>query len=150
MRTQPFLVAAAGALLAMTLLIGCQTTPKTQEEKADLEQDAHSALSKMKAADAGLTDAIEKGHGYVIFPTVLPALLTGVALAFARAVGEYGSVVFVAGTRDTTIAPLLIMYQLEDLNFAGAAAIALVLLVASFLINGSINLLSRWSRRHED
>lgn len=86
---------------------------------------------------------------YVIFPSVLPALLTGVALAFARAVGEYGSVVFVAGTRDTVIAPLLIMYQLEDFNFAGAAAIALVLLIASFLINGGINLLSRWARRHE-
>jgi sulfate transport system permease protein len=86
---------------------------------------------------------------YVIFPSVLPALLTGVALAFARAVGEYGSVVFVAGTPDTTIAPLLIMYQLENLNFGGAAAIALVLLVTSFLINGGINLLSRWVRRHD-
>lgn len=87
---------------------------------------------------------------FVIFPSVLPALLTGVALAFARAVGEYGSVVFVAGTRNTEIAPLLIMYQLEDFNFAGAAAIALVLLVASFAINGGINVLSRWTRRHEE
>jgi len=86
---------------------------------------------------------------HVIFPSVFPALLTGVALAFSRAVGEYGSVVFVAGTRDTTIAPLLILYQLDDFNFGGAAAIALVLLIASFLINGSINLLSRWARRHE-
>jgi sulfate transport system permease protein len=93
---------------------------------------------------------------FVIFPSVMPALLTGIALAFARAVGEYGSIVFVAGTKDTEIAPLLIMYQLEQLradgqpNFAGAAAIALVLLVTSFLINGGINLLSRWSRRHEE
>jgi sulfate transport system permease protein len=87
---------------------------------------------------------------FVIFPSVFPALLTGVALAFSRAVGEYGSIVFVAGTRNTEIAPLLIMYQLDaDANFPGAAAIALVLLVASFLINGSINVLSRWSRRHE-
>jgi sulfate transport system permease protein len=86
----------------------------------------------------------------VIFPSVFPALLTGVALAFARAVGEYGSLVFVAGTRNTEIAPLLIMFQLEEFNFAGAAAIALVLLIASFLINGGINLLSRWSRRHEE
>ncbi|HVE40463.1 MAG TPA: sulfate ABC transporter permease subunit CysT [Planctomycetota bacterium] len=85
----------------------------------------------------------------VIFPSVFPALLTGVALAFARAVGEYGSLVFVAGTKDTEFAPLLIMYQLEQTNFAGAAAIALVLLIASFVINGGINLLSRWSRRHE-
>jgi sulfate transport system permease protein len=86
----------------------------------------------------------------VIFPSVFPALLTGVALAFARAVGEYGSIVFVGGTKDTEIAPLLIMFQLEERNFNGAAAIALVLLIASFLINGSINLLSRWSRRHEE
>jgi sulfate transport system permease protein len=86
----------------------------------------------------------------VIFPSIFPALLTGVALAFARAVGEYGSLVFVAGTRNTEIAPLLIMFQLEEKNFAGAAAIALVLLIASFVINGGINVLSRWSRRHEE
>jgi len=86
---------------------------------------------------------------FVIFPSVLPALLTGIALAFARAVGEYGSVVFVAGTRETEIAPLLIMFRLEDFQFAEAAAIALVLLVASFAINGAINVMSRWSRRHE-
>lgn len=88
---------------------------------------------------------------YVTFPSILPALLTGVALAFARAVGEYGSVVFVSGNlpMKTQIAPLLIMEKLEDFNFAGASAIAVVLLVASFLINGGINLLSKWARRHE-
>ncbi|HZE98879.1 MAG TPA: sulfate ABC transporter permease subunit CysT [Planctomycetota bacterium] len=87
----------------------------------------------------------------VIFPSILPALLTGVALAFARAVGEYGSVVFVSGNlpMKTEIAPLLIMGQLENYNFAGASAIAFVLLVASFAINGGINLLSKWSRRYE-
>lgn len=87
---------------------------------------------------------------FVIFPSILPALLTGVALAFARAVGEYGSVVFVAGTKETEIAPLLIMFQLDEFRFDRAAAIALVLLIVSFLINGGINLLSRWSRRHEE
>lgn len=88
---------------------------------------------------------------YVIFPSILPALLTGVALAFARAVGEYGSVVFVSGNlpMKTQIAPVVIMEKLEEFNFAGASAIAIVLLVASFAINGGINLLSRWSRRHE-
>ncbi|MBV8881012.1 MAG: sulfate ABC transporter permease subunit CysT, partial [Planctomycetaceae bacterium] len=88
---------------------------------------------------------------YVTFPSILPALLTGVALSFARAVGEYGSVVFVSGNlpMKTQIAPLLIMEKLEDFNFAGASAIAVVLLVASFLINGGINLLSKWARRHE-
>jgi sulfate transport system permease protein len=88
---------------------------------------------------------------WVVFPALAPALLTGVALAFARAVGEYGSVIFVSGNlpMKTEIAPLLIMGQLEQYSFGGAAAIALVLLAASFLINGAINLLSRWSRRHE-
>jgi sulfate transport system permease protein len=88
---------------------------------------------------------------WVLFPALLPALLTGVALAFARAVGEYGSVVFVSGNLPfkTEIASILVMNQLEEFNFAGAAAIAIVLLFASFAINGVINLLSRWSRRHE-
>jgi sulfate transport system permease protein len=87
----------------------------------------------------------------VVFPALFPALLTGTALAFARAVGEYGSVVFVSGNlpMKTEIAPLLVMGQLENFNFAGAAAIALVLLVFSFSINGAINLITRWSRRHE-
>ena len=88
---------------------------------------------------------------WVVFPALAPALLTGVALAFARAVGEYGSVIFVSGNlpMKTEIAPLLIMGQLENYNFAGASAIAMVLLIASFAINGSINLLSRWSKRHD-
>lgn len=88
---------------------------------------------------------------FVIFPSILPALLTGVALAFARAVGEYGSVVFVSGNlpMKTQIAPLLIMEKLEEFNFPGASAIALVLLVASFIINGGINVLSKWSKRYE-
>lgn len=88
---------------------------------------------------------------WVTFPTLAPALLTGVALAFARAVGEYGSVVFVSGNlpMKTEIAPLLIMAQLEQYKFGGAAAIAVVLLLASFVINGGINLLSKWSRRYD-
>ena len=88
---------------------------------------------------------------WVTFPALAPALLTGVAMAFARAVGEYGSVVFVSGNLPlkTEIAPLIIMSQLEQYSFSGASAVALVLLVASFAINGAINLLSRWSRRHE-
>lgn len=88
---------------------------------------------------------------HVIFPSILPALLTGIALAFARAVGEYGSVVFVSGNIPyrTEIASILVVNQLEEYNFGGAASVAVVLLVASFAINGAINLLSRWSRRHE-
>jgi len=88
---------------------------------------------------------------HVVFPNVLPALLTGIALAFARAVGEYGSIVFVSGNIPfrTEIASLLIVSRLEEYDFGGAAAVAGVLLFASFAINGMINFLSRWSRRHE-
>ena len=68
MRT-PSRFTAAAALFAVALLVGCATAPKTEEGKADLEKDAVNALSKMKAEDPGLADAIEKGHGYVIFPT---------------------------------------------------------------------------------
>jgi sulfate/thiosulfate transport system permease protein len=87
----------------------------------------------------------------VIWPTVLPALLTGFALAFARALGEYGSVVFVSGNMPfkTEIAPVLIVAQLEGYRYAEATAIATVLLVFSLLLLFSINLLERWSKSHE-
>ena len=85
----------------------------------------------------------------VIFPTILPALLTGFALAFARALGEYGSVVFIAGTgRKVEIVPLLIMTKLEQYNYVEAAAIAVVTLAASFAILLFINILQWWSRRY--
>lgn len=105
--------------------------------------------SEEAAESLGATRA--QSFRWVIFPSLLPALLTGIALAFARAVGEYGSIVFVSGNipYKTEIASLLIMGQLEEYNFAGAAAIAVVLLFASLLVNGAINLLSRWGRRHE-
>jgi sulfate transport system permease protein len=85
----------------------------------------------------------------VVFPTILPALLTGFALAFARALGEYGSVVFISGNMPmrTEIAPLLIVTKLEQYDYAGATAIAALLLVSSFSILLLINLLQRWSRR---
>lgn len=83
----------------------------------------------------------------VIMPTLLPALLTGFALAFARAVGEYGSVIFIAGNLPNVseIAPLLIVIRLEEYRYADATAIAAVMLVASFLILFVINRLQRWS-----
>ena len=88
----------------------------------------------------------------VILPAILPALLTGFALAFARAVGEYGSVIFIAGNMPmvSEIAPLLIVIKLEQFDYAGAAAIGVIMLVASFLILLFINLVQRWSRRHEE
>ena len=83
----------------------------------------------------------------VVFPTILPALLTGFTLAFARAVGEYGSVIFIAGNLPnySEIAPLLIVIRLQEFRYADAAAIAVVMLVASFLFLFIINGLQRWS-----
>jgi sulfate/thiosulfate transport system permease protein len=85
----------------------------------------------------------------VILPIVLPALLTGFALAFARALGEYGSVIFIAGNMPmvSEITPLLIITKLEQYDYAGATAIAVVMLVASFAILLAINVLQWWSRR---
>jgi sulfate transport system permease protein len=84
----------------------------------------------------------------VLLPTLLPAAITGFALAFARAVGEYGSVVFISGNMPmkTEIAPLLIMTRLEQFDYPGATAIALVLLVSSFLLLLAINRLQAWTR----
>jgi len=84
----------------------------------------------------------------VLFPTVLPALLTGFAMAFARATGEYGSVIFIAGNMPmiSEIAPLLIVTKLEQYDYAGATAIAVVMLSISFLLILAINLLQAWAR----
>ncbi len=85
----------------------------------------------------------------VIFPTLLPALMTGFALAFARAVGEYGSVIFIAGNMPmvSEITPLLIITKLEQYDYAGATALAVVMLVISFVLLLIINMLQWWSRR---
>jgi sulfate transport system permease protein len=83
----------------------------------------------------------------VILPELYPALLTGFTLAFARAVGEYGSVIFVSGNMPmrTEIAPLLIVTKLEEFNYAGATAVASVMLGVSFLLLLAINMLQRWT-----
>lgn len=87
----------------------------------------------------------------VLLPSLLPALITGFALAFARALGEYGSVVFVSGNLPfkTEIAPVLIVSRLEEFKYSEATAIAIVLLSTSFLLLIVINLLERWSRRSD-
>lgn len=84
----------------------------------------------------------------VIFPAILPALLTGFALAFARATGEYGSVIFIAGNMPmvSEITPLFIITKLEQYDYAGATAIAVVMLSVSFALLLTINLLQAWSR----
>ena len=85
----------------------------------------------------------------VLLPAIVPALLTGFALAFARAIGEYGSVVFISGNMPmkTEITPLLIMTKLEQFDYAGATAIGVVMLLASFVLLLAMNLLQWWSRR---
>lgn len=87
----------------------------------------------------------------VIAPTLLPTIITGFALAFARAVGEYGSVIFISSNlpRQTEIAPLVIITMLEQYEYAAAMALAVVLLVISFALLIAINLLERWASRYE-
>jgi sulfate transport system permease protein len=86
---------------------------------------------------------------YVIFPTIAPALLTGFAMAFARAIGEYGSVIFIAGNMPmiSEITPLIIIGKLEQYDYAGATAVAVVMLGISFLLLLIINALQAWQRR---
>lgn len=87
----------------------------------------------------------------IIFPAILPALLTGFSLAFARAIGEYGSVIFIAGNMPmiSEITPLMIITKLEQYDYAGATAIAVVMLVVSFVLLLAINGLQWWSsHRH--
>ncbi len=87
----------------------------------------------------------------VLYPAIFPAALTGFALAFARGVGEYGSVIFIAGNMPmrTEITPLLIVTKLEEYDYAGATAIAVVMLLLSFVMLVGINTLQRWSGRSE-
>ncbi len=86
---------------------------------------------------------------HVIFPSIAPALLTGFAMAFARAVGEYGSVIFIAGNMPmvSEITPLIIIGKLEQYDYAGATAVAVVMLVISFVLLLIINALQAWQRR---
>jgi sulfate/thiosulfate transport system permease protein len=108
----------------------------------DLDPEIEEAATSL---GAGRTTVLLK----VVLPYLFPAWLTGVALAFARAVGEYGSVVFISGNMPmrTEISPLLIITKLEQYDYGGATAIALVMLVMSFLLLLAINALQGWSSR---
>ncbi len=103
---------------------------------------------EVEEASASLGASRWQTFARVVFPTVAPALLTGFALAFARAIGEYGSVVFISGNMPmkTEIVPLLIITKLEQYDYAGATAVAVVMLLASFLLLLTINLL-QWAAR---
>lgn len=106
----------------------------------DLEKDVEEA-----AASLGATRW--QTFRRIVMPAIFPPLLTGFALAFARALGEYGSVVFISGNMPfkTEIVPLLIMTKLEQYDYAGATAIAVVMLVVSFVLLLTINVLQRWT-----
>jgi len=111
----------------------------------DLDRD-------MEEAAACLGATRWKTFRRILFPAILPALSTGFAMAFARAVGEYGSVVFISGNMPmkTEITPLLIITKLEQYDYIGATSLAVVMLVASFLLLLTINLLQGWqATRHE-
>jgi sulfate transport system permease protein len=107
------------------------------------------AERELEEAAASLGASRLQTFARVIFPTILPALLTGFALAFARATGEYGSVIFIAGNMPmvSEITPLFIVTKLEQYDYVGATAIAVVMLVVSFILLLTINLLQAWTRK---
>jgi sulfate transport system permease protein len=107
----------------------------------DLEGELEEAAASL---GAGRWTTVRR----VVLPSIVAALMTGFALAFARAVGEYGSVIFIAGNLPNVseIAPLLIVIRLQEFRYADATAIAAVMLVASFLLLLAINALQRWSQ----
>ena len=132
-----------GVIIALTF-IGLPFVVRTVQP---ILEDAERELEE---AAASLGASHWQTFAKVIFPTVLPALLTGFALAFARATGEYGSVIFIAGNMPmvSEITPLFIVTKLEQYDYAGATAIAVVMLTASFLMLLTINLLQAWTRKH--
>jgi len=105
--------------------------------------------AEVEEASASLGATRLQTFGKVILPELAPAILTGFSLAFARALGEYGSVVFIAGNMPmkTEITPLIIMTKLEQYDYAGATAIALVMLITSFILLFSINIIQWLANR---
>ncbi|WP_291361467.1 MULTISPECIES: sulfate ABC transporter permease subunit CysT [Acinetobacter] len=131
-----------GITLAL-IFIGIPFVVRTvQPVLSDLETELEEAAS---ALGANRFQIVTK----IIFPILLPALITGFALAFARGVGEYGSVIFIAGNQPfkTEIAPLMIISRLEEYDYAGATTIAVVMLLISFVMLFLINLLQAWASR---
>ncbi|MBX9631770.1 MAG: sulfate ABC transporter permease subunit CysT [Burkholderiales bacterium] len=131
-----------GVLVALTF-IGLPFVVRTvQPVLEDLEPELEEAAATLGASRL-------QTFAKIVFPTLLPALLTGFALAFARAIGEYGSVIFIAGNLPmvSEITPLLIITKLEQYDYAGATALAVVMLLISFTLLLIINLLQWWARR---
>ena len=133
-----------GVMVALTF-IGLPFVVRTlQPALEDLEPELEEAAASLGAGRWQI-------FARVIVPAILPALLTGFAMALARGLGEYGSVVFIAGNLpgETEIAPLLIVTKLDQYDVPGACAVAVVMLAMSFLLLLCINGLQWWSRRHQ-
>jgi sulfate transport system permease protein len=132
----------AGIFIAL-VFIGLPFAVRTVEPLiAEIDREQEEASATLGASRA-------RTFWTVLLPPLIPAILTGFALAFARAVGEYGSVIFIAGNLPyvSEIAPLLIVIKLSEFDYAGAAVIATIMLAISFLALLVINLLQAWSRR---
>ena len=134
-----------GVLVAMVFVGLPFVVRSVQPVLADLDREVEEAAASL-GAGRWVTFA------RVVFPLVRPALLAGFAMSFARALGEYGSVVFISGNMPmrTEVTPLLIMTRLEQYDYTGATAIALVMLLASFVLLLTINVLQWYSRRHAE
>jgi sulfate transport system permease protein len=133
-----------GVVIALTF-VGLPFVVRTlQPVLQNLEREVEEAAATLGAGRLRTFVAI-------IAPSLMPAVLTGFALAFARAIGEYGSIVFISGNLPfkTEIAPYLIVMRLEEYDYTGAIALAVVLLAFSFLLLGAINLLEHWSSRFQ-
>ena len=131
-----------GIVIAL-VFIGLPFAVRTvQPVMAEIDREVEEAAATLGASRL-------QTIGRVILPGLAPAVLTGFALAFARAVGEYGSVIFIAGNIPyvSEIAPLLIVIRLEEFNYAGATAIAAIMLIMAFAMLFTINLIQAWSRR---
>jgi sulfate transport system permease protein len=131
-----------GVVVALTL-IGMPFMVRTvQPALAEVERDLEDVAETLGASRFQILR-------HIILPAVLPAILTGFTLAFARAVGEYGSVIFISGNLPmrTEITPLLIVVKLEQFDYAGAAALGFAMLVMAFVMLFAINLLQSWGRR---
>jgi sulfate transport system permease protein len=133
-----------GVTLALTLITMPFTVRSVQPALLEVQRDLEDAAETLGARRIYVLRRI-------ILPTVLPALLTGFTLAFARALGEYGSVIFIAGNlpMKTEITPLLIVIHLEEFDYQGAAALGVVMLAISFVVLFTINLLQAWGRRQQ-
>ena len=131
-----------GIVLALTF-IGLPFVVRTVQPVLE------EAERELEEAAASLGASPLQTFWRVVLPTIVPALLTGFALAFARATGEYGSVIFIAGNLPmvSEITPLFIITKLEQYDYAGATAIAVVMLLISFILLLTINLLQAWTRK---